>query len=286
MKQNIFERVTARILEQMEAAAGDWTKPWIPVDFGGATNALTGVAYKGGNSFILGLLGGGYWATYRQWQTLGAQVRKGEEGVQCIKWVNYQQEVPQTTGDSLSFNGMFPNCFTVFSAAQVDGWQAPPPPEPMPECERMAMADAIVAATGASIRQQRQDRAYYAPAPDYISLPALDQFASSEDFYSVLMHELTHWTGHSSRLDRLKTNGTGKRSDYAFEELVAEIGAAFLLAGCGLSVEPRQDHAEYLASWIKYCKTEPNLIISAASQAQKAFDYIVAFSQPAQEAAA
>lgn len=281
-KQNVFERVTARILEQMETASGDWTKPWIPVNFGGATNALTGIPYKGGNSFILGLLGGGWWATYRQWQTLGAQVRKGEEGVPCIKWL----ELERTGKNGLPSDVLIPNCFTVFSAAQVDGWQAPPPPEPLPECERMAMADAIVAATGASIRQQRQDRAYYAPAPDYISLPALDQFSSSADFYSVLMHELTHWTGHSSRLDRIKTGGGTTRSEYAFEELVAEIGAAFLLAGCGLSVEPRQDHAEYLACWIKYCKTEPNLIIKAASQAQRATDFIMAFSQPEQEVAA
>jgi len=276
-KRDVFERVTEQLIEAMEAAQGNWKKPWIGGGFGMASNAKTKQCYKGGNALLLGFMGGGEWATFKQWQELGAQVKKGEKGAGCIKWISYSKEVPsiKVNGDNAIYSGMFPNCFTVFSADQVDGYE-PEKISDRTDVERFAAADAIVDATRATIVHEGQDKAFYSPSKDYIGMPLLAQFDTTEDFYSVLLHELTHWSGHASRMDRFPTLGVSTTEEYAFEELIAEIGAAFLLAHCDLCLQPRQDHAEYLAAWIRRCKKEPRAMFNAASKAQAAVDLILA----------
>jgi len=275
-KQDVFERVTEQLIAAMEETKGNWRKPWIGASFGMASNAKTKVEYQGGNALILGFMGGGEWATFKQWQELGAQVKKGSKGVGCIKWVSYTQEtnVIKTNGENAIYHGMFPNCFTVFSTDQVEGYE-PEPIQERTDVEKYAAAELIIEESEANIEWIAQDRAYYAPLRDEISMPLLKQFETTEDYYSVLLHELTHWSGHSSRMDRFPSLGQRTTAEYAFEELIAEIGSAFLLAHCGLSPQPRKDHAEYLSSWIKRCKDEPRAMFSAASKAQAAVNFIL-----------
>ncbi len=275
-RRDVFERVTERLIEAMEEAQGNWTKPWIGGGFGMASNAKTKQCYKGGNALLLGFMGGGEWATFKQWQELGAKVKKGEKGIGCIKWVNFSQEVPsiKLDGENAIYSGMFPNCFTVFSANQVEGYE-PESIEERTDVEKFAAAETIIEQTKAHIEWEAQDKAFYSPSRDKIGMPLLKQFETTEGYYSVLLHELTHWSGHSSRMDRFPSVGISTTEEYAFEELVAEIGAAFLLAQCGLCVEPRKDHAEYLSSWIKRCKKEPRAMFNAASKAQAAVDFIL-----------
>lgn len=275
-KKDLFAQVSERLIEQMEKAQGDWRKPFIPAGFAMPTNAKTKKEYQGGNAFFLGMMGGGEWATYRQWEELGAQVRKGEKSTMGIYWAT-RKKTDKETGEEIDGLLMIPCAFHVFSADQVDGYTGTHESlKDRKPVEKHREADRIVKATGAAIRHQQQDRAFYAPASDYIGMPDKRQFSSREDYYSVLLHELTHWTGHKSRLNRFDTvSGSHDREEYAKEELVAEIGAAFLLARCGLSVQPREDHAEYLACWIKHCKSDPRAFYNAATKAQKAVDFIL-----------
>ena len=273
-RKSVFERVTEKLIAAMEVTQMDCTKPWIGGGFGMASNAKTQVAYKGGNALILGIMGGGEWATFKQWQSMGCKVRKGEKGVPCIKWV-----VKQTDENSESSrHGLFPNCFTVFSADQVDGYEPPSIPE-MPDIVRYDEAEKIISATGAEINMLKQDKAYFSRQKDHIVLPLSSQFTCQKAMYSVMFHELVHWTGMPNRCDRFEVLGETTTEEYAFEELVAEIGAAFLMAECGLSPEPREDHAVYLKAWIARCKKEPRAMMMAAAKAQKAVDFILSHSQ-------
>lgn len=273
-KQDIFTKVTAQLLAAMEESKCNWQKPWLPPAFsesGLARNASTGKYYKGGNAMLLGFMGGGLWATYKQWQALGAQVKKGESATPCVKWTPIEKK-DEATGVIRKI--LIPCAFSVFRFSQVDGYTIPAQKE-RTELEKHAEAQAIVDATGARIEHAHQDSAFYRPASDSIHMPHLTQWNTQGEYYGTLLHELTHWTGHSSRLDRIKSLGISTSEEYAKEELVAEIGSALLLAHCGLSVTPRQDHAQYLASWIRHIKDDPRAFFTAASKAQKAVDFIL-----------
>lgn len=202
---------------------------------------LTGTAYRSGNHLVFGMVavGRGYsgrWATYRQWQTLGAQVRKGEKSTHGVKWSPVEDKI---TGE----RRLVPYCFSVFAAEQVDGWQAPAPVE-RDTPERIAEAQTFFAALGADVRHGG-NRAAYSPTGDYIVLPEVGQFDRASDYYATRAHESAHWTGHPSRLGRDLTGRFGTDC-YAAEELVAELSAAFTCAHLGISTVPRPDHAAYL----------------------------------------
>jgi antirestriction protein ArdC len=167
--------------------------------------------------------------------------------------------------------------FHVFNADQVDGWTAPLVPN-LPESERIAAAEAFVAAIPANITHGG-DSAYYIPALDQVRMPAFGQFARALDYYATLAHELTHWTGAKPRLDRDLSGRFGSDA-YAMEELVAELGAAFTAGRLGLPSVPRADHAPYIANWLKVLKGDSRAIFTAAARAQQAADYLVAFAEP------
>lgn len=279
---DIFTEITNQIIESIESgqASGQWTQPWANLT-ALPYNAVTGKTYQGGNTIIL-LIDQAYndrssaiYATYKQWESIGAQVRKGEHGISLVKWT--ERRPCKTHGPDEACDKcfgkprLFPTGFTVFSASQVDGYQAPVVAE-RPTIERIEAAEAFFAATGLDIRHGG-DRAYYAPVGDYIQIPEADAFLTTEGFYSTLGHESIHATGHSDRLDRQISNRFGDEK-YAAEELVAELGAAFLCVTLGITNEPRADHGQYLASWLKVLRADSRALFTAAGLAQKAVNFL------------
>jgi len=271
-----MEAVAAKIIKSIEdgIVTGDWKKSWA----GGviAINAVTGNQYKGGNLIALWVLGedfkSGYWATYKQWQSVDAQVRKGETGTRLIKWSPLPCKDHGTDERCSNCGTMVPNVFTVFNADQVDGWEGKPE-DIRNEDQRLADADDFIKATGAEMNHSGEGRAYYSPSDDAITLPPFESFDSAEAYYATAAHELIHWTGHKSRLNRDMAKKWGDTDAYAAEELVAELGAAMLCATLGISDTPRPDHAQYLKFWVGRLKDDYRLLWNAASQAQKAVDY-------------
>jgi antirestriction protein ArdC len=227
--------------------------------------------------------GSGQWATYRQWSESGAQVRKGERGSQVFFWQQRGKAgVASDDGDDRRRLGFVAKAFTVFNADQVDGFT----PAAMPtlsERDRDAQAEQFVHNLGAAI-EHGGDRAFYSPGYDRIHMPDFGQFRSPSGYYSVLSHELTHWTGAKHRLDRNLSTRFGS-ADYAMEELIAELGAAFTCAKLGLCTQPRRDHAPYVASWLQALRGDSRAIFTAASKAQEATDFLFSLGHGANEAA-
>jgi antirestriction protein ArdC len=269
-KKDLYAEVTATVVRQIEEGAGTWRMPWHAIaQAGEPVNASTGKGYRGGNHLVLGMVAAsqgwsGTWATYKQWQSLGAQVRKGEKSTQGVKWSPIEDKA---TGD----RKLVPFTFSVFSAEQVDGWDAPARAE-VDTPERIEAAEVFFAALGADVRHGG-NRAYYAPVADYIGLPELEQFDDAPAYYSTRAHESAHWTGHASRLARDLSGRFGSDA-YAAEELVAELSAAFTCARLGLSMAPRPDHAAYLASWLRVLRADTSALFTAASKAQDASDHL------------
>jgi len=282
-RSELYSSVTAQVVAQIEAGAGQWHMPWQAIaDAGEPVNALTGNAYKGGNHLVFGMVAvargwGGHWATYKQWQQLGgAQVRRGERATYGVKW---SRVVSKATREER----MVPFCFSVFAAEQVDGWEAPAPVA-RDTPERIASAEAFFSAIGADVRHGG-NRASYSPVGDYIALPDLSAFDKASDYYATSAHEHSHWSGHTSRLARDLTGRFGTDA-YAAEELVAELSSAFSCARLGISTTPRPDHAAYLDSWLRVLRADSSALFHAASKAQAASDYLAERASVAIEVAA
>lgn len=291
MKKDIKETITAEIItmiENAQASNSDWTMPFKSLG-GKPTNALTGKAYRGLNSLWLGLLGYRTVATYRQWLELGYQVQKGGKSVTISAPMNVKDK---KTGESkmIGFRpaSVFPPS-EVLHAETGEPW-VEPEIDAVDLTERLETADQYVANLGFDIRHSGEGRAYYQPAGDFIHMPERAAFSATktstatENYYSTLLHESAHATGHKSRLDRLDLKN---RKGYAFEELVAELSAAFLCNQLDVSGAPRDDHAQYLASWLKALDGDNDYIFKAASEAQKVVDWMDAKQDalPLQEAA-
>jgi len=280
-----YQKITDQILAQMQTVGAGWMNPMQGGRAGMPRNAVTGRRYSGINVMLLGLTGQA-WATYKQWQSVGAQVRKGEEGTSVVFFKPLQVK-DKETGDDTIIPMM--RTFTVFNAGQVDGYEVEG--IELSEAERIEGADQWVSNTCADIRHNNIGGAFYKPTADWIQVPHLESFKASEhstqveNYYSTLFHELTHWTGHQSRCKRDLGNRFGS-PDYAFEELVAEMGAAFQCALLGITNEPRADHAQYLNGWIKCLKNEPKAIFRAASLAEKAVQYLESLQSNEQQQAA
>ena len=281
-KTDIYQSVTNSIVEAIEngATGEQFVLPWHGVS-ALPQNACTGKPYHGVNVPMLWAcqmsrgFPSGIWATYKQWQEKGAQVKKGEKGSQVVFWKRI--DIEPTQDDEERQGRMFARWSTVFNAQQVDGFELTPDYEPA-EFDALAAADALVKASGADIRHG-EARAYYRPSEDYINLPSPEAFkatsgsSATQNFYSVLFYELTHWSGSAHRLDRKKHKKFGD-ADYAFEELIAELGAAMVCVTTGVETAVREDHAHYIANWLKALKGDKQFIFAAASQAQKAVDYL------------
>lgn len=279
--RDLQQNVTDKIVQAIEAGAGKWQMPWTPSAAGLPYNATTGRRYNGVNVLMLGMSAaadgrtGNGWASYKQWQGAGAQVRNGESGTMIVFAGSF---TPKDDDDANRRPVNFLRCSHVFNADQVDGYQAPPAPARPALAERLAHAESFVTATRATIRYG-QSRAYYAPELDYIAMPDFEDFrdtdtaTATENAYGTLLHELTHWTSHKSRCDRELGKRFGSNA-YAAEELIAELGAAFLSAQLSITPEPRADHAAYLASWLKVLKSDKRAIFTAAARASDAVAYL------------
>ena len=216
----------------------------------------------------------GEWATYQQWQDKRAQVRKGEKSTTVVFWKFANDASETEDGETRSSSRLlFTRGYAVFNAAQVDGYTPKVESDlPIPEC--IAHADGFFTRIGADVAHGG-NRAYYAPATDHIQMPPFQAFHESVAYYSTLAHEHTHWTSDTSRCDRQLGKRFGDNA-YAAEELIAELGAAFTCAHLGLSTEPREDHAQYISSWLKVLKADSKAIFTAASKAQQATDWLIA----------
>lgn len=292
MTTNVYDTITANIVTAIESGAGEFRMPWhrATISDGMPTNALTGAEYRGSNvlSLWVSSMSKGYtsnrWATYKQWAELGAQVRKGEKATTGVYFQMMERKTEKAPADSnQKAPGLIPfaRAFHLFNADQVDGYTVAPTVPRTDLTVTLADADYAIAKTGAKIIHAGS-RAFYRPSTDEVYMPERAAFTgtetstATESYYSTLLHEVTHWTGHKTRLDRDFTRSSRFGDEaYAGEELVAELGAAFLCARLGITNSPRIDHAQYLAAWLKVLKADSRAIVRAASDAQKAADYIL-----------
>lgn len=279
----VYEAVTRSIIVELEQGAAPWVKPWKSGKRTGIlpANAITGRCYNGINIPILWHAADlhGYptnsWLTFKQALEKGACVRKGEKGTQVVFTKRLSVKKDDATDEERQISML--RAFAVFNVAQVDGFDAPDTttaPAPPPRA-----ADAFAAATGADIRHGG-DKAYFVPSMDFIVLPDPEYFENVEHYHATKLHELVHWSGHESRLNRDLKNRFGTKA-YAAEELVAELGAAFLCAHLGIEGQLR--HAGYIDSWLLLLKEDNRAIFTAASKASYATDYLRSFSEPVGE---
>ena len=285
-RQDIYSRITGQIIASLEQGVRPWVKPWNAEHAAGRiTRPLrhNGQPYSGINvlslwtSALAQNFSAPIWMTFRQAVELDAHVRKGEKG-SLVVYANSitRTDTDEKTGDEVERAIPFLKGYTVFNVEQIDGlpthFYATAEPQLDPVA-RIATVEKFFAATEATV-SHGGNRAYYSHTVDAVQMPPFEAFRDAQSYYATLAHELTHWTGHSSRLPR---DFGGKRfgsQGYAMEELVAELGAAFLCADLELGLEPREDHASYIANWLEVLASDNRAVFTAAAHAQRAADFI------------
>ena len=292
-RADLYQEITDQIIAELEAGTVPWAQPWttkgtdsITASFALPANAATRKSYSGINILLLWLGGQkhGYstqgWLTYRQAEAIGAQVRKGERSTRIVfadKFIPKEERAAARKEGRDPSPVWFLKSFRVFNVAQIDGLPdelTAPETKPLDLSGIDASVRQIIERSGARLAMGSRS-AYYQPATDSVHLPDVEAFAEPINWHRTALHELTHWTGHKSRLDRNLEGGRGS-ADYAKEELIAEMGAAFSCAA--LRIQPTVRHANYLASWLKVLKEDKRAIVRAASQASKASDFLLAFA--------
>jgi len=296
-RQDVYSRVTNKIIADLEQGVRTWMKPWNAEHAAGRiTKPLrhNGQPYNGINILMLwsSAVAEGYsapiWMTFRQAKELGANVRKGEKGELVVYANTITRTEENADGEETESAIPFMKGYTVFNVEQIEGLPshyyqlAEPVLDPV---QRIDHAEEFFAATGANIRHGG-NQAYYAIHADRIQLPPFESFRDSESYYATLAHEVTHWTRHPNRLDRDFGRKRWGDEGYAQEELVAELGSAFLSADLGITPEVRDDHAAYLNSWLEVLKKDKRAIFTAAAHAQRAVDYLNSLQASDKEAAA
>ena len=280
--RDIYQSVTDRIVAALQAGTPPWICPWQGSDADmSPANLSTRRPYRGINVLLLNLqsllhgYGSNRWITFQQARSLNACVRKGEHGTPIVFFKMHELGAAEKVQPEPDARRIVPllRTFTVFNAAQVDDLPPAltPATEPREAWDAISAADLILAESHARIRHGGA-RAFYMPSEDVIQLPPHTSFANATDYYGTALHELTHWTGHPDRCNR----PIGRRNGidaYAFEELVAEMGSAFLTNHCRLP--GKLQHESYIASWLSALRNDKRLIFSAASQAQRAADYLL-----------
>ncbi len=297
LSKDVYSRITNRIIADLENGVRPWMKPWSAGNTEGRiTRPLrhNGQPYSGINILMLwaSAIEQGFlspiWMTFKQAQELGGHIRKGEHGSLVVYASTFTAKNEKGETDADLREIPFMKGYTVFCVDQVDGLPAHYYTKPEPRfntVQRIEHADDFFVATKADIRY-RGGKAYYAIEPDYVQLPPIEAFRDAGSFYATLAHECVHWTRHSSRLDRNLGRKKWGDAGYAAEELVAELGSAFLCADLELTPEIRDDHASYIASWLEVLKNDKRAIFSAAAYAQKAVDFLHGLQPRTSEAAA
>ena len=281
---DIYQKVTDQIIAELENGNVPWIRPWRDGEPPFPINALSGRPYHGINVPLLWnsadkhSFASDRWLTFRQISMLGGQVRRGEKSSLAVLYLPRTQEETDALGQPLLDENGEPKVrhfgiireFRLFNLSQCDGLPQTP----------VDTAEAIAENSGVTLRHRRQSKAYYKPAPDLVMMPHPQQFDSSEAYYSTLLHELTHATGHASRLNRPGIAGTERtEASYAAEELVAEMGSAFLCAHCG--IQGRLQHASYIGYWLEILRQDKRAVIRASGMARNACEWLMnAASQP------
>lgn len=287
---NTYEIITERIIQQLEAGTAPWHKPWTLRGSDGLPRSLvSGYEYKGINTWIL--LSSGYaspyWLTFRQAKELGGHIRKGEKGLPVVFWKFGSREV-QDGDEVVQKSTVLCRYYTCFNVAQCEGLRVQPvkevpdapPISPIEECEQV-----VSGWQAKPTIHEGANQACYHKGLDQVAMPDRTCFDNSEEFYSTLFHELVHSTGHPARLNRSTLTDFERFGDenYSREELIAEMGAAFLSGYCGIENRTIENSASYLANWLKVLKSDSRLVLIAASQAQKAADMILGRTSTAQQ---
>lgn len=286
---DIYSRITADIITAIEAGTGTFRMPWHHdgSNTSRPINLASSKPYRGINILALWAAAtragyaDGLWGTYQQWSTKGAQVRRGEQGTTVVFWkIGVRQELrdsDQNADHDDALHRVFARAYTVFNSAQVDGYTSPEP-SALADVDRIERAERFSANLGIPI-QHGGDSAFYRPVADIVQMPEFQRFRDPTSYYAVLLHECGHASGARHRLDRDLSGRFGSES-YAMEECVVELLSAMVCGDLALSVEPRPDHARYIASWLKVLRDDTRAIFTAASKAQQAADWMHA-RQPA-----
>jgi antirestriction protein ArdC len=264
-----YEVVTESIIKQLESGVAPWRKPWrteVPA------NLVSKKEYRGINVFLLAVQGYGsrYWLTYRQAQSLGGTISKGQHGSKVVFWkVDEYRKENSETGETESRKSILLRYYTIFSLEQCEGIKSP---ELLPAIHPIEQCESIVERMPNRPKLEQDSRACYRPTTDTVGMPARSAFHSAEEYYSTFFHADPF---HRASFPRRQHNPFGSE-DYSKEELVAEMGAAMLCGFAGIASRTLDNSASYLQSWISRLRSDSRLIVSAASQAQKAADYILA----------
>jgi len=285
-KQDIYTRITNQIVSHLEKGVRPWVRPWNAEHAAGRiTRPLrhNGKPYSGINVLSLWAsamaqnFAAPIWMTFKQAAELDAHIRKGEKGSLVVYADSItRKETDGKTGDEIEREIPFLQGYIVFNVEQIEGLpeifyaKAAPTRDPVARIEH---AENFFGSMGATIRHGG-NQAYYAQELDYVQMPAFEAFRDAESYYSTLAHELTHWTKHPQRLDRDFGRKSWGDEGYSREELVAELGSAFLCADFELCQEPREENAAYIATWLEVLKNDNRAILAAAAHAQRAADYL------------
>lgn len=286
-RTNLYQEITQRIIAQLEAGRVPWVQPWSKAQtaIGMPFNAVSQRAYSGINVLTLwdavvsrGLSSHGF-LTFRQAQALGGCIRRGEHGVGVIYTRRFipgaERERAEAEGREPAGGIPFLKWFTVFSVEQCEGLpeRIAGPRPPLRQDLILPQAEMLIAATGADMRIGGSS-AFYSPGRDFIAVPLPEAFHDPINWHRTSFHEMSHWTGHKCRLDRDQSGAFGSVA-YGKEELVAEMGGAFICAALGIA--PTVRHADYIGSWLDIIRQDNRAILRAASAASKAADYVLAF---------
>ena len=277
-KANVYEMVTARIIAELEKGVIPWEKPWTGVR-SGAYNRISKKPYSIINQMILKHTG--EYATFKQWTDLGGHIRKGEKSEMVVFWKIFEkEETNKDTGEKEVRKIPMLRYYNVFHISQVDGVE--PLVIPFKEVEPIEAADRIIAEyverEHIEFKELASNEAFYSPSSDRVVVPMKEQYKHINEYYSTTFHELTHSTGHKSRLDRLHSGADAAfgSETYSKEELVAEIGSASLMNLLGIeTIKTFRNSAAYIQSWLKVLKSDNKFIVSASSKAEKAVNYIM-----------
>ena len=289
-RPDVYQIITDKVVTLLEQGTVPWQKPWKGGAAGAPKNAVSKKPYRGVNVFMLAVTAefagydSPYWITYKQAQELGGNVRKGEKATLVVFWKFIDKETTDETGKKHVEQIPFLRYYNVFNACQCENITIPDAPidetpdldfSPIEVCENVI---GNFAKSPPIYHEGSGNRAYYKPTADEVYMPKRENFHSVAEYYSVLFHEVTHSTGHKSRLDRHKDDQAWApfgSCDYSKEELVAEMGAAFLCGMCDIENETIDSSAAYIEGWLRKLKNDKKLVVHAAAQAQKATDYIL-----------
>lgn len=277
MSISVYQLVTDRIIAELKKGNIPWKKPWTGIR-SGAYSRSTGKPYSVLNQMLL--MKPGEYLTYKQAQAAGGTIKKGEKSQIVVFWKPL--EVTKENDDGSSTKEMIPilKYYNVFHIDQCEGVKPRFAQEDFRPVNPITEAEAVLSGyserSGCSIRNERQDRAFYRPSTDCIVLPMREQFTQIAEYYSTAFHEATHSTGHTSRLNRLNTSAFFGSEDYSKEELIAEMGSAILMNELGIETpDTFRNSAAYIQGWLKALKDDSRLIVSAAGKAEKAVRLIL-----------